>query len=207
MISTSCTWLSRKPAPDTRMNCALVSELGERRSAGIAHGGAQTADQLVDDGGHRALVGHLPLDPLGHQLQRVPHFLLEIAVGRAARHGADRAHAAIGFVASAPDRERPRPGFRRCPPAASRSSRRRRPRRAPWRGRRRYLMPPSAITGTPLARAPRRTSMIGRELRHADAGHHAGRADRARSDADLDRIGARHRSAPRALPRSRHCRR
>ena len=39
--------------------------------------------------------------PSGHQLQRVAHLGLEVAVGRAARHGADRAHAAIGFEGAA----------------------------------------------------------------------------------------------------------
>ena len=51
-------------------------------------------------------------------------------------------------------------------------------------------MPPSAITGTPLLRAPRRAIHDGRELRHADAGHHARGADRARPDADLDGVRA-----------------
>ena len=51
-------------------------------------------------------------------------------------------------------------------------------------------MPPSAITGTPdffarLARIHDRG-----ELRHADAGDDPRRADRARADADLDRVRA-----------------
>ena len=61
----------------------------------------QAADELVDDTADRALVGHAALDAFGHQLQGLAHFLLEVAVGRAARHGAERAHAAIGFVAAA----------------------------------------------------------------------------------------------------------
>ncbi len=51
-------------------------------------------------------------------------------------------------------------------------------------------MPPSAITGTSASRAASAASRIGGELRHADAGDDAGGADRARADADLDRIGA-----------------
>ena len=69
--------------------------------ADIAHGRAQAADQLVQDRRDRPLVRHLALDALGHQLQRVGDFLLEVAVGRAARHGAQRAHAAIGLVGAA----------------------------------------------------------------------------------------------------------
>ena len=48
-------------------------------------------------------------------------------------------------------------------------------------------MPPSAMTGTPLA-APRRVHDRG-QLRNADAGDDPRRADRARADADLDRVG------------------
>src|SRR5690606_6701540 len=69
--------------------------------AGVAHGGAEAADQLVDDIAGRPLVGHLALDPLGHQLVRARDLLLEVAVGRAAGHGADAAHAAIALVAAA----------------------------------------------------------------------------------------------------------
>src|SRR3546814_19894698 len=38
-------------------------------------------------------------------LQVVGHLLLEVAVGRAARHAADRAHAAIGLVGAALEQE------------------------------------------------------------------------------------------------------
>ena len=51
-------------------------------------------------------------------------------------------------------------------------------------------MPPSAITGTPLCAASRRVHDRG-QLRHADAGDDPRGADRARPDADLDRVGAR----------------
>ena len=51
-------------------------------------------------------------------------------------------------------------------------------------------MPPSAMTETPdlLRRLDRRHDR--RELRHADAGDDARGADRARADADLDRVRA-----------------
>src|SRR5262249_16868778 len=64
--------------------------------AGVAHGRAQAADELVDDVADRALVGHAAFDALRHQLERIRDLLLEIAIGGAARHGADRAHAAVG---------------------------------------------------------------------------------------------------------------
>src|SRR3546814_1925008 len=48
---------------------------------------------------------HPALDPFRHELQVVGHLLLEVAVGRAARHGADRAHAAIGLVGAALEQE------------------------------------------------------------------------------------------------------
>ena len=54
-----------------RMNRARSLELGEVARADIAHGGAQAARQLVQDRRDRALVGHLALDALGHQLQGV----------------------------------------------------------------------------------------------------------------------------------------
>src|SRR6516165_10496193 len=75
----------------------LVVQLGERARADIAHGHAQAAGELVQHGRDRALVGHLPLDALGHQLERVLDVLLEVAVGRAARHGANGPHATISL--------------------------------------------------------------------------------------------------------------
>ena len=52
----------------------------------------------MDHIGDRAFIWHLPLDALGDELERVFNLLLEIAVGGTARHGADRTHAAVGFV-------------------------------------------------------------------------------------------------------------
>ena len=60
-------------------------------------------------------------------------------------------------------------------------------------------MPPSAITGTPCLRHSLDGVDDRGELRHADAGDHAGGADRARADADLDRVGAGLDQRPRAL--------
>ena len=51
-------------------------------------------------------------------------------------------------------------------------------------------MPPSAITGTSAFFARFDRIHDRGELRHADAGDDARGADRARADADLDRVGA-----------------
>ena len=82
-----------------RTNFARLCSSAIVGGAGIAHRCFHAADQLMNDLAHRALVRHLPLDALRHQLQMILDVLLEITVGRAARHCADRAHAAIGFVA------------------------------------------------------------------------------------------------------------
>ena len=62
-----------------------------------------------------------------------------------------------------------------------------------------YLMPPSAMTGTPAALGDGDGIQERGQLRHADAGDDARRADRARADADLDRIGAAVDQRPRRL--------
>ena len=106
-----------------------------------------------------ALVGHLALDALGHQLVG-RGLLLEVAVGRAARHRAERAHAAVGLEAAALVEDhlaRRLVGARR---ASSRPSRRRRRRAIALAKSPEYLMPPSAMTGTPSRRAASAQSMI-----------------------------------------------
>jgi hypothetical protein len=94
----------------------------------------------------------LALDALGHQLQRVAHFLLEVAVGRAARHGADRAHAAIRLVGTALVEDH-------LARALVGAGEQRADHGAVGAGGERLgqiagnLMPPSAITGTPALSA------------------------------------------------------
>src|SRR5215471_6014843 len=75
----------------------LLVKLREIPGADITHCRAQATGELMHDIADRALVGHLPFDALGHELQRVLDVLLEITVGRATRHGADRTHAAISL--------------------------------------------------------------------------------------------------------------
>jgi hypothetical protein len=51
--------------------------------------------------------------------------------------------------------------------------------------------PPSAMSETPARARPSRDLGDGGDLRHADARHDAGGADRARPDADLERVSPR----------------
>ena len=72
-------------------------------AAGISHGRAQTARELMQYRHQAALVRHAALDALGHQLLELRGRILKIAVAGPVRlrHGAQRAHAAIGLVRSA----------------------------------------------------------------------------------------------------------
>src|SRR3954469_17246817 len=74
------------------------AQLVYRRAAGVAHASAHAAGELVDHAQCAALVGNPPLHAFGHQLVHVHFGLLEVAVGGALLHGAERAHAAIGLV-------------------------------------------------------------------------------------------------------------
>src|SRR3546814_7799001 len=71
-----------------------LAEILEGAAAGITHRGLHAADHLVNDVLRGALERHLALNALGNQLHLVLDILLEIAVGAAARHRADAAHAA-----------------------------------------------------------------------------------------------------------------
>ncbi len=127
----------------------------------------------------RALVGHLALDALGHQLERVLDVLLEVAVGRAARHRADRAHAAIGLVGAALPAGTLRPGVSSVPASSEPTIAMSAPAASALARSPEYLMPPSAITGaSAFLRRFHRIHDRG-ELRHADAGDDARGADRA----------------------------
>jgi hypothetical protein len=69
------------------------------------------------------------------------------------------------------------------------------------------LMPPSAITGMPCLVGLLGGFHDGGELRHADTGDDARGADRARADADLDRIRTGIDQRLGAFARWRRCRR
>src|SRR4051812_26474563 len=80
---------------------ALVLELLHRPRTAVPHRLAQTADQLVGDGGQRSAVRHLTLDALGDQLLVAADVALEVAVlgvrlaQAAGLHRAERAHPAV----------------------------------------------------------------------------------------------------------------
>src|SRR4051812_45138405 len=79
----------------------LAVQLRHVTRTDITHGGAQAAGELMQHGRGSTFVGHLALDTLGYQLERILDVLLEVAVGGATRHGADRAHPAISLVRTA----------------------------------------------------------------------------------------------------------
>src|SRR5258708_14565154 len=168
---------------------AVLLHLGNRAVAGIAHRRAEAADELVDDVADWPLVRYAGLDALGHQLQRARDLFLEITIGRAARHRADRAHAAIGFVGAALIEE---DLARRLVGAGEERAEH----RAVGAGGDRL----GEVAGEfDAAVADHRQVALAafcddiedrRQLRHTDTGNDARGADRTRADADFYRIGA-----------------
>src|SRR6516225_6260800 len=75
------------------------AHIGDVAAAGVAHGCAQAARELVEDRYHAPLVGNTALDTFGHELLELGGRILGVPVRRAMalRHGAERAHAAIGL--------------------------------------------------------------------------------------------------------------
>ena len=68
----------------------------------VSHRGADTANQLEDDGVDAALVRNTGFDTFRNQLVRLVFgFVLEVTVCRTALHGTDTAHAAISLVTAA----------------------------------------------------------------------------------------------------------
>jgi len=92
--------------------------------------------------------------PSGTSLKAVVDFLLEVAIGRAARHGADGAHAAVGLVGAGPgtgsDLAR---AFVGAGEQASRSRQQLAPPASALAMIAEKLMPPSAMIGTPCLSA------------------------------------------------------
>ena len=86
-----------------RTNTGRVRISVDVAAARVAHRGAQAARELLEDRDHAALVRHAALDAFGHELLELGGGVLEVAVGgaMALRHGAERAHAAVGLVGSA----------------------------------------------------------------------------------------------------------
>src|SRR2546423_15484843 len=79
----------------------IVLQVGDRLAAGVAHAGAEAADQLRDHFGDGAFVGDAALDALGDVFGVGCDAFLGVAVGRAFVHRTDRAHASIGLEVAA----------------------------------------------------------------------------------------------------------
>ena len=170
-----------------RTNCGAGAQIVDVGRAGIAHRRLDAADELVNDILGGALVGHLTFDPFGHQLERILDILLEIAIRAAPRHGAHRAHAAIALVGAAlVEKGLARRLLGACQHRADHDHRCARCQRLG-----RIARSAQAAVGD-----HRHAGFLGLfrrihdrgQLGNADAGDDARGADRARADADLDRV-------------------
>ncbi len=93
----------------------FLQEFGDGGAAAVAHAGFQSANHLVDDHGDGTAVGNASFNAFGNEFAEAVGFAidrrdggggfafgaLEIAFAGTLRHGADRAHAAIGFEGAA----------------------------------------------------------------------------------------------------------
>src|SRR5205823_14916846 len=90
----------------------FLLQLSDGGAAAVAHARAQSADQLIDHGGHGAAIGHAALDTLGNKLGEAVAIalaiihagarrrgfifsVLHVTLTRPDRHGGQRPHAAI----------------------------------------------------------------------------------------------------------------
>src|SRR5882724_1239981 len=76
-------------------------ELGDCSAAAIAHSGAQSSDQLVDERSEWAFVWNSSFDALGYELGHLELARLAVAVAAAFFHGRERAHAAVALERAA----------------------------------------------------------------------------------------------------------
>mmetsp|Transcript_26318 Transcript_26318/g.62507 ORF Transcript_26318/g.62507 Transcript_26318/m.62507 type:complete len:641 (-) Transcript_26318:108-2030(-) len=168
----------------------LVLHVGDGGAAAVVHGRLQATGHLEDHLHDRALVGHLALDALGHQLGRVgvvARLGLEVAVGAALGHRAHRAHAAVALEGAALVEDGFARGFFGAGEGAAHHH-------AVGAGRDGL----GQVTGVAHAAVgddrhasalERRSDVVDRgDLRHAHAGDDARGADRTRADADLDAV-------------------
>src|SRR6266705_5537978 len=79
----------------------LLMELGDRSAAAIAHSGAQSSNQLVDERSERAFVWDSSFDALGYELGHLELACLAITVAAAFFHRRERAHAAVALERAA----------------------------------------------------------------------------------------------------------
>src|SRR5919197_960918 len=163
------------------------AHLVDRGAAGVTHARAQAAGELLDHPDRAAFVRHAAFDPLGHELVDVHVRVLEIAVGRALLHGAERAHAAIGLIrATLVELELPRrfvgAGEKRAEHHHMRA-------RGDGLGDIARIAHAAVGDERHAGLLERRGHVLdGGDLRHADAGDDARRADRAGADADLHAV-------------------
>src|SRR3569623_3518988 len=170
---------------------SLRMHLGDRRAADVAHRSTQPADELVDRLAQRALVRDAALDAFRHELLRliVRDVGLEVAVLRPFLHRADRAHAAVALVAAALVQD---DLARRFIGAGEQGADHHGVGTSGERLRDIAGVLDAAIGDDRGAGALRGAAGIGDrgELRDAAAGDDPGRADRARTDADLAGVAA-----------------
>ena len=170
----------------------LVAHLFDGGAAAVAHAGTDAASHLEDDRDQRALVGDSALDPFGHQLVGVRiagSRFLEIAVGAALLHGADRAHAAIALVTAALEQDDLSGRLLRAGEHAAHHYR-------AGAGRDGFgniarVADPAVGDQRHAATPQRGGNVVDRgDLRHAHPGHDPGGADRTGPDPHFHRIGA-----------------
>ena len=147
------------------------------------------AHQLEDDRQHAALVGDAAFDTFRHELVGLHGGVLEITVSRTIGHRAQRAHAAVRLVAAALVQDHFAWRFFRTGKHGTHHDGRG---ASGQRFRNIAREADTAVGDTWHARAFERFGDVrdGRDLRHAHTGDDTRGADRARTDADLDRIGA-----------------
>src|SRR5690606_33743154 len=163
----------------------VLPELVDGVAAGVPHPRAQAADQLDHDRRQRAPVGNAPFDAFGDELL-VRRAALAIAILAAALHRTERPHPAVDLVAAPLVEHELAGGFVSTGEQGSTHH----ARGACRDGLGDFTGVLDAAVGDHRhARALGHASAVGdrRDLRHADAGDDAGRADAAGADADLDR--------------------
>ena len=163
----------------------------------------------MDDVRERSLVRHAALDAFGHELLggALAFGVLEIAVASCRAASRRASPCRDSSCTSGPGRARSRRAIPRCRRTGCRASPPTRRRRAPWRCRPNSGCRRRRSPERPCAPTPRQRICDRRDLRHADAGDDARRADRARTDADLDAVGAVVDERLGAARPSRRCRR
>ena len=160
-------------------------------AARVAHAGLQAANHLVEHFAEGAFVGHAAHNAFGHKLLGVGLLVLEVAVLRAALHGLERAHAAVGLELAAFEDD----GLAGSLVGAGHQAAHHDGAGACGEG----LDDVAAVADAAVGDDGHVVAVLlqgaahlahSRELRHADTGDDAGGADASGSDAHLDGVGA-----------------